>query len=446
MVVINNTVWNELIRDAEAMERSPRLAAAWCARLGELAPWWLSAKTIEQAAEYTGTRLRHDQAPVLGRCAVLIVSTGETPHAVALPLRWKADTTDDPRLPARLCSLADRVRIQLTLPTWGLHLDLPHTDLSGFTALSFDSGWAPLAIGLSLAGQAIKSNPKSWATGAWNNRTGGVDQVDRLEAKLHRAHELSANSFIVPPANANPARQFSARMTPSPEVVVLDASQQVSNALKPALVHAGVAPTLDEPLEERLAYRHFILDRSRNNEYYAKVLCPTLADLVRERSARPEVPNKFDLLVTFGSANTDQIALASRTYQVRNVVILHTKEYRRQCEQAAQWLQEIQINAELVTFAKKTSYSETYDELKAHLQPQLRKVQEPNQLVFDLTPGQRPMAASLEDLAPVGSWLIYLHHHYDQQNRPSPGEDHYECWRKTAERRFAPLHLDGFGS
>ena len=450
MVMIDNEVWNGFIQAIQTIENSPRLAAEWCQRLGELAPWWLTARALEQAAEYTGQRFYHHRAPGLGCCSVLIVSTSRFQHTVALPLQWRANTTDDPGLPPDLRRVADEVRDHLKTqpPEWGLHLDVSHADLSGLSKLSADSGWAPLAIGLSLAKLRIRSNPRTWVTGAWNPHVGGLEQVDDIEAKLQRAIEIGADSFIVPPANANRARQLASMSRPAPEVVVLNSSQQLEAAFKPALVHAGVPPALHDPLDDRLAYLNLILDRSQRNKYYAQFLSSTLAIQVRERSRHPETPtpNRFDFLVTVGSANTDHIMLASQTHQVREVLILHTQEYREQCYQAAQWLGDFQIQAVLKAFAKRPSYVDTYNEIKTRLEPWLGRVREPDQLVFDLTPGQRPMAAALEDLAPVGSWLIYLHHHYDQQNRPRPGEDHYECWRKTAERRFPSLKLDGFDS
>lgn len=78
--------------------------------------------------------------------------------------------------------------------------------------------------------------------------------------------------------------------------------------------------------------------------------------------------------------------------------------------------------------------------LRQHLPPDLT----PDQLVFDLTPGTKPMSLSLAELAPAGSWLLYLEHALLEDARAEPGSEAFDRWQVERTAQATDANEVGF--
>jgi hypothetical protein len=414
--------------------------------LGNLAPWWLAPEVLDRGRSLDEAlvdslrqaRLREDP----GSCWIVLVRKEPLPllrSAPVLPLCWRENTDHDQRLPAGLRDLPagvvdalqrhERVRGQ----RWGLGLSevVEGCDLSGDPGFTWSSGWASLAGGLVLAAERLRPHRTVWASGAWENNE--LADVEGLEAKIETAAAFGASHFFVPSWRVAKARELAARRL---QVGALTASEKDPRfVLADYLAQLGAEPPPPRSAqdEEQLAICRAYDERqprgrARTEDFYWRALLPTIIDRCRQRVRQRWGDWSPEFLVTIASNNPALVPLSARVLGARNVLVLYTPQ-DKQIAAGVRRIESYFVNKE----AKCQPFTHGPRE---QLLPHFRNLVwsflpagvHPEQVVFDVTPGKKVMSVTLADIAPRGSWLVYLEHTalYD---RARPGTEDFDRWR-----------------
>jgi hypothetical protein len=418
---------------------------AACA-LGDLAAWCLPPRVLDLAAGLDPTfaplweRLLPPADP--GACTVLFVKEKppkeDQPEklpllrpAFLLPLVWRADTEDDRGLPPALVRFAEQVRQDLAGVRavagrrWGLHRSGWTCDLGALDGVTVESGWAPLAAGLWLRAHDICPRPGVLATGRWNRRDGGVAVVEGLADKLAVADEWrdrGVQTVFVPAAQKEEATAWKRDAGSPLEVGFLDAVEpDLVSALRPYLARLGAPPTLHDSFEARTEYFR-ILHTGTSSDYYLDFLLP---DILRDR--RAQVASRYPgwrpvHFVTIISKSPELALLGPQVVGAQRCLLLHTPEPEQKTVMARVRgrLEDQGLECRPGEFATGPDMA---GQLKAPVAAFLRDIASAEDVVFDLTPGNKLMTRVLEALAPAGSWLVYLQHDFRPDRRADPGSE-----------------------
>jgi hypothetical protein len=418
---------------------TPGHAVELVAALGGLARWWLCDAALARAAEeYPQLAPRLEDGPCLptapGSCWVVYANQDPSAWpllrpAFLLPLRWSEGQPHSSQLPRPLADLAGRVARSLGLPTWGLHLSeqdgIDRLDLVG-VAFDSESGWAPLAGGLILAGEGARPRPEVWATGRWD-RWGGVAAVGGLEAKLRLAAAWGVREFFVPAEQAGAAAQVlggqACRVSP-----LASGLRSPREALRDYLASLDAPPDEAAPLAAR---RDYYLRQPphlpRTQGYYATHLLPEVAGRLRAQ-ARAWAAWSPTHLVTVVSGSPELVLLGARAVGARRCLLLHTAEFAAEAERLAALLGGGGVEAVPGLFADDDGMLPTMRGLVGAFAAGVAD----GDLVFDLTPGTKLMTLTLERVARQDrprSWLVYVRHDFDKARRKNvPGTERLERW------------------
>lgn len=439
---------------AEAVDHiPPPRAYEVAARLKNLAVWWLRPKVLKHAAAharqlgYETVAKRWERVPPLpiepGACWIAVVNKcreelGLLRPAYALPLRWADGREHDRRLPAGLRELAGTVHGELrrlgeVSEPWGL---LPGSDaiLSGVDLSTldgrWDSGWAPLAMGLLLAAWEGKADAKVWASGSWQPGS-GIRPVDGLEPKAELAHGHGAGAFFVPESQAEAIRGWAQRRNLTITIRVLrqnrpDVREALGDYLEQLELPIGPGAHLKGKRAE-----HFrrIQDIRTAERFYQKYVLPDVAEELRRRVPR-ELLSGDKKLITVVSKGFDLVSLAVQVIRPTACLLLHDRELANKASEAQARIQQERPNCQAITSLLEQS---TRQELLAAFRskigafvPEVR----PENLVFDLTAGKKIMSLALYDAAPVGSYVICMESEFDSQRRRQiPYTERLHAWR-----------------
>jgi hypothetical protein len=427
---------------------SASAAAGLVEAFGWLAPWMLAPTLVGHAATHRPAYRRYTGRPSLpsepGGCWVLFVRPPSLPAlrpAFALPLQWKEGVEHDPHLPAPLRHLADQVRTQLFSKEgdrWRLGLLQPagedFLDLSGLdsSAMGVSSGWAALVGGLLLARDGWVPNPQVWASAAWHDEY-GIGPVEGLGAKLDLAAEWEARQVFVPAQNQPEVSEWrSGGRKLSVELLApVNRSSQPARLLEPYLDRLRTEPLPTESFERRRKW-YVGAGRGRANEFYWTHL---LEDVVarcraRVRESRPECRPTH--LVTVVGYQAPIVALAPRALEASHCLLLYEDppdEAIKKClGKVVEFLGQHGVEPEPVGVPLGRR-AEELERIRVEL-GRFGAGVAAERLAFDLTPGYKFLSLELEELAPVGSWLLYCRHkQLPPDNRPDPGTEVYDCWR-----------------
>lgn len=427
-------------RDPERL--TPFEASELALEFDWLACWWLRRDVLERATEAAGIpgelAACWSRQPTLpaepGACWVVVANQAYGPSllrdAFVLPLRWVEDAADDLRLPPKLRSLAERVRLVLdkdeALPTstrpasgWGLTRHAPEgqpPDLSGLRRLEWESAWAPLAGGLITAAHGARPDPGIWASGAWIE--GHIESVEGLGAKLATARTWSARMCFLPD------RQITA-VSPAPPAglelgPLRSDTGKVLAALDEYLLALAVPPDAQAPRQHRQQYYLRLRDDKRARAYFVERCLPEIAAETRHQLRVQLEPSPAEL-VTFASDSPEVIALAVATIQPRRCLVLHTPDYAAWAAEAIRLCGQAGCEFQTAAVERNERPSRFTTSAREAIEAFVAADADSSTLAFDLTPGPKDVALALAmEVAPAESPLLYFAHTMGPGKRPVP--------------------------
>jgi hypothetical protein len=409
-----------------------------------LARWILEPSVFLRAIEQTESQPSVSQPPTdwrqppalpqrLGSCWALVVNhlARRFPllrPAFVMPLSWIENANHDGRLPRGLSDVAGRVcdllvRIGRIPPgSWGLHLardtGIDWWDLSSWE-LDGRSAWPSLASGLILAAHKRTPDTRIWSTGEWDEQEGfrAVD-AEGLKSKLELAIEFGVRTFFVPPDQLDMARDHLAKKAGCGLAIeAFEPTSQQPNfaeATRKYLGMAGVPPGRDEPFVVRCNHYMDQVDVDRGREYYITHLMPELACYFRQYFPRDA---RWTHLVTVASGSPELVPLIAAAVRPEQCLILYTEDFKNQEQIAESDIDNasLQCGIRRAPFSVRSMDVDFPREISRFVQGI-----NPENVLFDLTPGNKEMSLSLAfDVAPSGSYVIYARHEYDGK-RPRP--------------------------
>ncbi len=415
--------------------------------LGWLARWWLDPDLLQRVAhEQPGYQL-YSQRPTLptqpGSCWAIFVRQEQVPclrPAFLLPLRWQADSGNDPGLPPALAELASCIRQQCRdeqQRCWGLHLARPASeapvDLSGLdlAALEAGSAWAALTGGLLLGRDGLSPNPRVWASVA-EDAEFGIAAVAGVAEKLDLAASWGAERVFLPAQNQPQISQWQAPARSNLAIELLAPQRgNVSTArlLEAYLEQLGAVPSSDASLDVMLRYYRRVNRRTATQFVWDRLQEAIVAQC---RQALP-ADCRPTHLITVVSTELTLVALAPAVLQVQRCLLLCLgKPTAAICEVLDQ-LEPYLTRAGIVT-QRATIEAEMFHQRRQATRDVLTEFLNgttPNKVAFDLTPGPKSITLALESAAPPGAWLVYCRHRTGPpDNRAEPLSQRFDCWRK----------------
>ncbi len=427
---------------------------ARCARavreFGPLAQWWLHPKALEAAVSHQPAYRCFMDRPALpgslGSCWVVFARQQPLPllrPAFLLPLRWHPRSQHGRGLPGPLRRLADEVLGQLRgVPAvaqhdWGLHLHdgagLTGMDLTALNESDIGvlSGWAALAGGLLLAAEERLPNPHIWASAAWHPEF-GIDGVDGIDGKLELAREWEVKQFFLPAEHQRQALEWARAYCPglsSPPLLPVARDPVPSSLLRPFLEQLGVPPAPEGPWEKRVAHYRGI-SRTGADKYHWSHLLRTIVCRCGEkfRLRYPEL--KAKRLITVVSTSPSVVVLAPASLQVQSCLLLY-EEADQKVKMIVPILEEflrsvgIQPRSEPIRVGSREIELET-------IAPRVREFcagVAADEVIYDMTPGYKPLSLALDEIASPESWRIYCRHEQLPDRNVDPGTEHYDAWQ-----------------
>jgi hypothetical protein len=230
------------------------------------------------------------------------------------------------------------------------------------------------------------------------------------------------------------------RTLPVELLAPVNRSPQAARLLEPYLDRLRTEPLPTESFERRREWYVGAGHRHADEFYWAHLL----EDVVvrcrkRIRESRPECRPTH--LVTVVGHQASVVALAPLALKVKHCLLLHEgpEDNQRGEEKGGQLIKK---NCDRLLWLLKQHHGPQPVGVRLGRRDQeLQQIKEaveafaagvPNgQLAFDLTPGYKFLSLELEELAPVGSWLLYCRHkQLPPDNRVDPGTEDYDCWRR----------------
>lgn len=130
--------------------------------------------------------------------------------------------------------------------------------------------------------------------------------------------------------------------------------------------------------------------------------------------------------VTVVSGSPDLAVLGPLVVGAGRCLLLYTSEDKRMEELAVTVqgrLKEHDVRCEQRPFALADLGSGMAKGMAAHIAPFLSTARSSADVVFDITPGKKPMTVVVDHLAPAGSWLVYMEHEFARDRKPTPGTE-----------------------
>jgi hypothetical protein len=288
--------------------------------LGRLSTWWLADPVLDRLRAIIGHEPGRNRSLLDGEFAVLFARI-DGPEwlqpAFALPLRWAdGHAADDPKLPAHLRALADRIRRAVlrsptaALPT--LHLGAGCPDLSRLD-MPADSAGAVLYASLHCAMHRVAPCPTRTASAALG--TLGLDSIAGIEAKTHAAARIGIAEIAIAPRQGFDAMRCAKDVRLIP---VAGASGEAQLAYVASLLDA---PPTRGSFEERRDWYNRTPGRGsvEKLDFYSSALVRDLADAIRKAGPVPEL----DTLILCAGRVVEPMLLAAESLRARRVILLH---------------------------------------------------------------------------------------------------------------------------
>ncbi len=451
-----------------AEELKPAEAYRLVNYLGNLAPWWLPRTVLEKARPYSITvdgLLNAELSEEIGSCWIVFERSKERvaclDAGLVLPVRWEKverGQGHDAHLPPALRALADRVIDHLQghaqvkqEPAWRLRraAGMEDLDLGDDLGFAYESGWAALAAGLVLCAERLRPYRRVWASGTWDERD-GLGDIDGLEAKIARAHRHGARHFFVPQWRLRQAEAVAVhegnglRLGALRATVGSNGRSEPLQALRDYLGCLGAAPqppaSVDDTAQLAICTSYY-LRQSREMEttedFYWKRLLPTIIEQRRRQVRQQWGEWKPSWFVTIASNNPALVPLGVEVLGARNCLVLYTPGERG--IDAGIGRIERYFDRKLDHFVKQPFQLAARETLLAEFQKHVRNFLpvgiDPSDIVFDVTPGKKTMSVTLSDIAPPGSWMLYLEH-TALYGQAVPGSERFDRWRAGEATRL----------
>ena len=434
--------------DTAPQTLSVSAAASLVETCGWLAPWMLEPAVIEQATSHRPAYQRYLRRPALpadpGGSWIIFVRPAAFPAlrpAFVLPFRWQANVEDDPHLPSPLRGLADQIRRQLPGEgdeCWGLRLARPEgeeaRDLSALDAKAMgeSSGWASLVGGLLLARSDGVPDVHVWASAAWHDEYGIGRVAGHSETRTLATH-WGARHVYVPAQNQEEVDQWrgaGGRVS----VGLLSAvsrSPDPTRLLEEYLDQLGTEPLETESFERRRKF-YALVNRRRADAFYWKCLLKDSISRCRGRIRAKHPDCRPTHLVTVVSNQASVVGLAPRALEVGHCLLLHEEPPDKVISGRRDEVLELLKKHDVNPIPVGIHLDERADELR-QIEAAIRAFAagvSAERLAFDLTPGYKFLSLELEELAPIGSWLLYCRlEQLPPDKRVDPGTEDYDCWR-----------------
>lgn len=453
-----NLDWNQLRRRlSQPLERlSPYAASKLVMLLGPVARWCLRPEVLARAAEdeaipedYLAEWRQTPQLPAThGSCWVIFATDSRTPgpllrSAFVLPLRWEHGRKHNPRLPVGLEQLATQVAASFTGNTsidgrvWGLQLaeELGDVDLRDMP-LECHSGWAALAAGLLVAAEGGTPDPRVWATGSWDDRS-GIQPVDGLKQKLDLAVELGAQVVFVPFHQAAEAERRMDGLEigrlvmgePAPCRALAELSLRLESPPPPP-----TGPDDEEAFRRcRNYYQRQPRGEPRTTAYYGTHLLPTITQRCRSQILARYPDCRPAHMVTIVSGSPELVLLAARSLDVRDCLLLYTpdsvpsRDQTPRMQMVRDLLEADGRSCQPARFAN----DETLEQDIPAAIARFMHGHPAETFALDLTPGSKWMTLVANRAMPAGSWRLYVKNDTlpSRDQRPLPGSEQVVCWR-----------------
>lgn len=303
----------------------------------------------------------------------------------------------------------------------------------------WDSGWAPLAIGLLLAAWEGKADAKVWASGSWEPSS-GIQPVDELEPKAELALSHGAGWFFVPESKAEALREWAQSQCLRLKIGTLrqntrDLFEALGEYLERLEMPIGPGAHLKEKRKEHFSR---IQDIEAAEQFYRKCVLPDVVEDLRQ-----SLPSKLlsgdKKLITVVSKGFDLVRLAVQVIQPTACLLLHDEELANQAFDTRDWILRERPDCRVTTsLLEQSTGQKLLDAFQSKIKefaPEARL----DELVFDLTAGKKIMSVALYDAAPVGSYVICMESDFESKlRRHVPNTERLHAWQvapKPAARR-----------
>jgi len=351
-----------------------------------------------------------------GVAVVLLRTKKEWPRfrsGFGIPFQWRTDAAaDEGTMPGELRHIADQCRRTAGTAAAGFCLSLSEPDrwrgrvsMTDFPA-TWDSAFAPLLASLLLAIDGLSANPGSaLITGAARDFDGKtyLGQVEGVHEKQSFADLVDTSLYVaIPPGDAK-------ELGVSPSLI-LSVTEEATQALRPAMIELAGQPPLDAEPDSVVAYhRQLALARdARAARFFCERILPILGDLGADfASARPHLPNIATLVTTASNAHElpalTHTALHTLGVEINSLVLIHDRPGKHLAE-AVQTLLPSSLRITLLEIGEAHDVDGVFRDIGRGLPRDDRC------LIFDLTPGFKPIALAMTRLARPGDALIYMQH------------------------------------
>ncbi|GIW83338.1 MAG: hypothetical protein KatS3mg105_5145 [Gemmatales bacterium] len=295
-----------------------------------------------------------------GACAVPVTwrhrfATAAAPAGV-LPLRWAATSPPEGSIPdallqfshvvrdalAKSHALKERAGGSMKLDQWHLNwtVDAWSNWQLGDLAVSPESAFAPLAIGLICAALNITPAVDFIATGQWDlEKNRWAVKPATLESKLKAAFALGFRRFVVPPTEKSLAEDIFRELEedsgeqsqwlslPTPQT-----KTDLGAALLPILPMAGSQPSMHDRLEDRATWYDSLVSHDQARVYFESHILPDISHRGRRQIAAVDscILNP-DSLLSIYSGSEDLLWLTAVTWTPRRLVYLCTEDFAPRC-------------------------------------------------------------------------------------------------------------------
>ncbi len=355
--------------------------------------------------------------------------------------------SDSEHLPLELLATARRIREQIfrhndldrAAESWGLSIASTSDDLHELNwreleelglQTSWESAFAPLAAGLILAIQGGTPDRHVWASAA-DNRTGGLDGVGALQAKLAAAKRFGVQQlFLSVSDKPNLECVVSADLGSESGLTIRFLEDRKARSVEDLLVDYLVALNWEPPLTQGITpeyaewYRrhcNWSADERSNEIVYRNKLLELVACRCRTL-ALPHADN-IEVLVAVAD-NPSLVALLLLYLQPQRCILLHTRDRLARARETEDLVRNKGYQGVIEILPITT---QDWSELQTKL-----ATLKSERLVFDLTGGTKLMSLALAiDVATPGSRLHYLDHQIDGKQRIL-GSETPRFWTKVA--------------
>jgi hypothetical protein len=383
-------------------------------------------------------------------------------RAFLLPLCWQSGP-HSPLTPQSLRELADSVLIEMfkskslrehfpeARTDWGIHWsearwqDVDLADL----AVSPESAYAPLAIGLASAVQDQRLATELLTTGHRNPDSGRWEaHAETLKLKLAAGIEAGKKKFAVPRGDVDAVKGYCKLNQIDVQVVGLeDDPGDLYRAVQPAVLLAGMEPGPQAPRADRVTW---YLTRPANEEaavfYQRAIMNDVIGDMKMVLESAGLKQWRPEHLVSIVSVSDELVVLALELFSPTYCHLIYTRDnqdMKRRFKNIATWVE----NENMVSGANKITLQPVpIEDSHGSLGTLVTVVEElerngnSGSVLIDSTPGKRAMSMSVLQGSKRGDRVLcWWHDTHPGTRRALPFSLEMLLWEVGSDRALIPL-------